>query len=333
MAAVIGYALREAYPRRNTENRPAVVLFIDLDPSQVDVNVHPAKREVRFRRPVDVREAIVIAVSGAIEGGKQSTGPLLEPLATIRHLPEMTASSSSPSPSLSPTPTPSPSPSLAPHPVTIAIQQPLSQTLSDASSDKALPLITSGPWRWFRFLAMTESGYLLVETDTGLVTINPIAARERIIYERLLDVSRMASQPLLIPETLQLGPIESARIRNFKDVLESQGFAVDELGHDFWKIDAVPQVTGGHSASSLLATIAHDLMESGSRHGGAKWRDELVAKSVARSFAGAEPRLTPEGATKLVTDLGACHQPYVCPRGKPVMIFTSLNDLKRKFNT
>ena len=60
--------------------------------------------------------------------------------------------------------------------------------------------------------------------------------------------------------------------------------------------------------------------------------EELVAKSVARSFAGAEARLTPEGATRLVTELGACKTPYICPRGRPVMIFTSLNDLKRKFD-
>ena len=179
---------------------------------------------------------------------------------------------------------------------------------------------------------MTECGYLLIETDGGLVTVNPIAARERIVFERLLDSQSAASQPLLIPETVQLGPIESARLKSFKDVLESQGFAIEEFGRDVWKIDAVPQVTGGHSAADLLSTIAHDLVEAGGRRGGARWREELVARSVARSFAGAEPKLTPESATRLVTELGSCRMPYVCPRGKPVMIFTSINDLKRKFN-
>ena len=194
------------------------------------------------------------------------------------------------------------------------------------------PVTAAGPWRWFRFLAITESGYLLVETDAGIVTLNPIAARERIVYERLLDTRRVASQPLLIPETVQLGPMESARLKGFKDVLEAQGFSIEEFGRDVWKIDAVPQVTGGHSAADLLSTIAHDLAEAGGRRGGERWREELVARSVARAFAGAEARLTEEGAVRLVTELGACRTPYVCPRGRPVMIFTSLNELRRKFD-
>ncbi len=338
-AAAIGYALREAYPRRNAENsRPAVVLFIDLDPSQVDVNVHPAKREVRFRRPGDVREAIISAITGAFAGPDTAT-ETITPTTTITPTATIT-------PEATTTPQPAPEPFLAPFqpslprqaetPTAIAAApEPAADMPHIPHGDDRLPApplaAATGPWRWFRFLAMTESGYLLIETDGGLVTVNPIAARERIVFERLLDAQRTASQSLLIPETVQLGPIESARLKSFKDVLESQGFVVEEFGRDTWKIDAVPQVTGGHSAADLLATIAHDLAESGSRRGGARWREELVARSVARSFAGAEPRLTPETATKLVTELGSCRTPYVCPRGKPVMIFTSLNDLKRKF--
>ena len=69
-----------------------------------------------------------------------------------------------------------------------------------------------------------------------------------------------------------------------------------------------------------------------SRRSGARWREELIAKSVAKSFAGASLSLTAEGATKLVEELCACRMPYVCPRGKPVMIFTSTRELDRKFD-
>ena len=327
-AATIGSALRESYPRRNSENsRPAVVLFIDLDPSQVDVNVHPAKREVRFRQPAAVREAIISAITGAF-----AERPAAAPSPSI--LPP--AEPATPVPAVAPDPFVVPFqpslPSHAPEEEKTAdggIPMPMRQVDVPMSVPPSTP--AAGPWRWFRFLAMTESGYLLIETDGGLVTVNPIAARERIVYERLLATQLAASQPLLIPETVQLSPVESARLKSFKDVLESQGFAIEEFGRDTWKIDAVPQVTGGHSAADLLATIAHDIEESGSRRSGERWRDELVAKSVARSFAGSEPKLTPESATKLITELGGCRMPYVCPRGKRVMIFTSLNDLKRRF--
>ena len=331
-AAAIGYALREAYPRRNADNsRPAVVLFIDLDPSLVDVNVHPAKREVRFRRAADVREAIITAVTGAFAA--DAAGPAPTP-APAEPAARSDAPAAAPAPDLTPLSVPF-QPTLPSHGESAADMAPTPpDTPAEPEPTPPTPPLTAatGPWRWFRFLATTESGYLLIETDSGLVTLNPTAARERIVFERLMDTQRMASQQLLIPETVQLGPIESARLKSFMDVLAAQGFAVEEFGRDVWKIDAVPQVTGGHSASDLLATIAHDLAETGPRRGGARWREELVAKSVARSFAGAEARLTPEGAVKLVTDLGACRMPYVCPRGKPVMIFTSLNDLKRKFD-
>ena len=331
-AAAISYALREAYPRRDAENRrPAVVLFIDLDPAQVDVNVHPAKREVRFRRPADVREAIITAIA-RVSAGRPAEVPIPVP----PKVPETHEAVTPPDPFSVPfqqaLPIP-PSESLAETSSQSSYAQPLCVQPSFVEKCPAPPLEAStGPWRWFRFLAMTECGYLLIETDGGLVTVNPIAARERIVFERLLDSQSAASQPLLIPETVQLGPIESARLKSFRDVLESQGFAIEEFGRDVWKIDAVPQVTGGHSAADLLSTMAHDLVEAGGRRGGARWREELVARSVARSFAGSEPKLTPESATRLVTELGSCRMPYVCPRGKPVMIFTSINDLKRKFN-
>ena len=338
-AAAIGYALREAYPRRNAENsRPAVVLFIDLDPGQVDVNVHPAKREVRFRRPADVREAIISALAAAFAQPAENPSPVGSPPAvpvplaepappapvSVPFQPSLSLQQSAPPPCL-----PAESAPAADHGACAPFDLP---PATDAPQPAPPLVAATGPWRWFRFLALTESGYLLIETDAGIVTLNPTAARERIVYEKLMDAPQRASQPLLIPETVQLGPIESARIRGFRDVLEAQGFAVEEFGRDIWKIDAVPQVTGGHAAADLLATIAHDLAEAGARRGGARWREELVAKSVARSFAGAEAKLTPEGATRLVTELGACKTPYICPRGRPVMIFTSLNDLKRKFD-
>ena len=107
---------------------------------------------------------------------------------------------------------------------------------------------------------------------------------------------------------------------------------LEEFGRDSYKIDAVPQLVGDAPAGPILSTIARDLSESGTKRGGDRWREEIVAKSVARSFADASQALTAEGATKLVEELGACRMPYVCPRGKPVMIFTSTRELDRKFN-
>ena len=196
----------------------------------------------------------------------------------------------------------------------------------------------SKPWRWFRYLAQAESGYLLIETDSGIVTINPQAARERIAYERMMDAASAAgasgavSQTLLLPETVKLNPVDAARITSALDTIASMGFQVEPFGTDTFKIDAVPQLVGTLSAANVLTTIAHDLSEGGARRSGERWREERIAKSIARSYAGASIALTPDGAKSLVEELCACRMPYVCPRGKPVMIFTSTRELDRKFS-
>ena len=197
----------------------------------------------------------------------------------------------------------------------------------------------SKPWQWFKFLAQSASGYLLIETDSGIVTINPHAARERIAYEHLINNSNtqqlknsntQTSQSLLIPETVQLSPLDAARIKTALPIIAAMGFQLEEFGRDTFKIDAVPQLIGSLSPSAILATIAGDLAEGGAKRG-ERWREELIAKSIAKSFAGASLALTEDGAVKLVEELCACRMPYVCPRGKPVMIFTSTRELDRKF--
>ena len=103
------------------------------------------------------------------------------------------------------------------------------------------------------------------------------------------------------------------------------------IGKDTFKVDAVPQILGESSPAAVLSTIAQDLAEPGARRGD-RWREELVAKSIAKSFAGSSLTLTEAGARQLVEELCSCRMPYVCPRGKMVMIFTSTRELDRKFN-
>ena len=330
-AASITYALREAYPRQRNDARPALVLFIDLPPEQVDVNVHPSKREVRFRRSADVRDAILAAFAPQM-GEKNAAALKCAP-----PVPESPASAPQPfaipfQPSL-PHPIP-PAPTAVlncgPHKTELppATEAPVAPIPAD---DPPLQTAT-GPWRWFKFLAQTASGWVLLETDAGLVTLNPRAARERIAYEKLIDEHEALTQPLLIPETVTLPPSESARIRNFLKELQAIGFAVEEFGRDTWKVDSVPSLLVGHPVPELLASIASDIAEAGAQRGGTRWRDELIAKSVARSYSRASLQLAPEAATQLVDELAHTRMPYVSPRGRPVMTFTSNAELLRKFD-
>ncbi|MBR3821968.1 MAG: DNA mismatch repair endonuclease MutL [Kiritimatiellae bacterium] len=365
-APTIAYALKDAYPTGRNESKPSIFLFIEVPPSEVDVNVHPAKREVRFRRPADVKAAIIEALSNALRGRQAAQPCQLEVSAPV--LPPPTPSPHDETPTPLPVKTaftvpfqPTPAPIQRPLPILHTQQAPdpyptgkadcpqpttpisnsnpqLTPTNSQLTTHNSQLSSSSGPWKFFKVLACTDSGYLLIETDAGIVTLNPQAAQERIAFEKLMsafdsgsDTTGMtASQPLLIPETVHFSPLESARLKNFKHILVKQGFEIDEFGPDTWKIDAMPALISGQSAADIIASIVYDIGEAGVKRG-ERWREELIAKSVARSFAGAPRKFTIEDASRLVEELGRTSMPYVCPRGKPVMIFTSNRELTRKF--
>ena len=348
-APSIAYAVREAYPHRQGDVKPALFLFIELPPNQVDVNVHPTKREVRFRDNNAVKRAICDAIEHAINIPRPVEPQPFNAQPTIAEIHQPTAEHAAtvdvrqPTAGIDNRQTETESgnkqPSVGMLPPHSNFQPSTFQpsTPKPAPAEVELPLAADGttarPWKWFKFLAATASGYLLVETDAGLVTINPHAARERIAFEQLLSRSGQGealSQQLLIPETIHLSPVDAARITAALGDIEPMGFRIEPFGRDTFKIDAVPQIIGSLSPAAVVSTIARDLSEGGARRG-ERWREDLVAKSVARSFAGMSLALDETGATRLVEELASCRMPYVSPGGKPTMIFTSTNELDRKF--
>jgi len=349
-APVIAYALREAYPPLEGDRKPIVLLFVELPPDQVDVNVHPTKREVRFRRPADVREAFILAVGEALGVKRPATvvtpPPPQEASPSLRTLvPEAAAKPSATFPYPADTLPPSPSPGLPqagtlppssfiPHPSSFS-----PPPLPAVPTGSGLPLFTApedgSPWRWCRVLGQVANRYLLLETDGGYVTVDPCAARERVLYERLMSDhqtdGQTVSQQLLLPETVQLAPADAARLRKHLQVVQEMGFGIADFGSDHFLVEALPDILGGVSCRELLGNIAHDLENAGTRRGSEKWREELVAKAACRTASVGTGTLSNEEAERLVTALAATRMPYTCPRGRPTMIFTSYRELERKF--
>ncbi|MDD4018479.1 MAG: DNA mismatch repair endonuclease MutL [Kiritimatiellae bacterium] len=335
-APVIAYALREAYPPLEGDRKPIILLFVELPPDQVDVNVHPTKREVRFRRPADVREALILAIGEALGVKRQAAvvapPPPPEAPASLRTLvPEAAAKPPAAFPYPADTLPPS---SSIPHPASFS-----PPPLPAVPTGSGLPLFAApedgSPWRWCRVLGQVANRYLLLETDGGYVTVDPCAARERVLYERLMSGRRAdgqtVSQQLLLPETVQLAPADAARLRKYLPVVQEMGFGIVDFGSDHFLVEALPEILGGVSCRELLGNIAHDLENAGTRRGSEKWREELVAKAACRTASGGTGTLSNEEAEQLVTALAATRMPYTCPRGRPTMIFTSYRELERKF--
>ncbi len=340
-AAVIAYAIREAYAVRDGNTRPPLILFIDLDPGLVDVNVHPAKREVRFTKAAAVREAVIAVLSSALTGR-----PL--PAAADAALPE---SSPEGAPSLRRL-----DPSAAggggfagvsadaerrAAATEVYAQRslsavPLPQPAAPAEMQPALIDLPEGdtPWRSCRVIGELHGSYILLETDSGCVTIDPCAAMERILYEKLMahDAAHpVPSQRLLIPESVRLSPADAERVRRNLDVLGALGLRVADLGDDHFMVEALPSLPCATSCRDLLVNIADDIAAAGRRRGSVRWKEEIVARAVSRTVAAGSFRHTPEEAERVVKQLAACRMPYTCPQGKPTMIFTSYAELDRKF--
>ena len=346
-APSVAYALREAYPRKQGDVKPAAFIFINLPSSNVDVNVHPMKREVRFRDNAAVKTAIVNAITGAFAAPTPQIRPEMEQCVTAHK--EDTSPIGLPKRDFGE--------SQATVPRTASDIQSAGQSQSSffdrtensaaKQEEDARPVqiefavapdsTDASPWNWFKFLAVTGSGYLLIETDAGIVTIWPKAAQERIAYEKILDSSLSGRpaviQPLLIPEMVRLSPADFSRIKACIDSVKASGFQLEEFGSDTFKIDGVPQLIGKIPPAGVIMTLAKDLSESGTKRGGMRWKEELIARSIAKSFAGSEIRLIEETAVKLIEELSSCRMPYVCPRGRPTMIFTSTRELSRRFGT
>lgn len=328
----VGYALKEAYPRKQGDIRPAAIVFISLPPNQVDVNVHPMKREVRFRDNAAVKAALIDTIGNALTLRAQSTsfhraeiGSAFEPPAPAAVKIEPTA------PERTPALRQSAAANIFKESAPLAPPAPVATQIEFAVDPDSS---RSKPWEWFKFLSCTSSGFILIETDAGIVTICPRAAKERITYERLLaetSQEKTASQALLIPETVKLPSADALRVKSALAAITATGFQIDEFGIDTFKIDAVPQILGSVSPLSILLTLAKDLAEAGAGKGSLKWREEIIAKSVARSLAGMSGAMTDDEAVKLVENLSQCRMPYVSPRSKPTMIFTSTRELNRKF--
>jgi len=303
---------------------PPAVLFFDMDPAAVDCNVHPAKREVRFRDPAVVR-AVALQAARSAWGTASPTAPALEAIGPGSD------------PLFPPIFKPSWSPSVGSHQQEFAVQEPDSARVAEspvpnASGFRSQASGLSAP----RYLGQLAGRYLLFENEESLMLIEIRAARERILYERYLarlTTGELESQRLLLPEVLAISPADVAWIEAHSELLQKAGLSAESFGQGSIKVDAVPADATDLPAMELVIRLMDELrtqVDSSALDQGTR---ETLAASVSRlAAAGAKLPAGEESAHMLLRDLLACNLPYATPKGRPTMSQLSPGELARRFS-
>jgi DNA mismatch repair protein MutL len=370
-SGTIHFGLREGYHTALMKGRyPVTFLFIEMDAALVDVNVHPAKREVRFRDPMAVRNAVAEGVRLALEstrgtwsssfsapaspppaadGGAAATAqapstpqpiPVSEQIA-LRHdwssLPRVSPPIGPAIPDRTATGDRSPLPQSAPenHPAAAAPSAPVPAPPSrSAPPPEGAPAAGARSPEEFRILGVLGRLYVLMENASGLVLVDQHAAHERILFEQLrrrMEAEGVPSQRLLIPLTLQLPPKDADWLGQNAATLEKMGVLIEPFGPGTFKIDALPQFMKSDEPVQLMRDIIDELRETSATVSKLRLGEDVIATTVCRHAVKAHDLLRDAELLQLIRDLLACELPYCCPHGRPTMIQITYAELEKKF--
>ena len=331
----INYALREGYHTALMRGQhPVTFLFLDMDPAAVDVNVHPAKREVRFRDPMHLREVLAGVIRRTLEATrgdweKKFTPPVFTPPVNRTFVPlpatetfvkkaalllPLVDSSGVNSTPVSPPPVPMQPPELE------------------------VPSLVSAPPPQFKILGVLGKLYILLESAEGLVLVDQHAAHERILFEqvqRSMETRGVASQRLLLPLTINVPPRDHAWLSQNLATLQRMGMGIEPFGQSAgdttYKIDAIPGFVRTSDPLQLIRQLIDDLRSVTTQTSSLRLGEDVIAKTVCRHAVKANDLLHPEEQSQLIRDLMACDLPYCCPHGRPTLIQFSYPDLEKKF--
>ncbi len=334
-AGGIHFAIRDAYHSMVMKGRyPPVLLFITLPPDRVDINVHPAKREVRFREHRQVGEVVGAGIRQALRGMPQpgivpspeaAQPQMMPPAAPVilpSAAPDMAGAaetvSTSAVPSMPPSPPAAACPEAPPPP-----PMPATTSITAADPDE-LPRL--------RVIGAITDLYLLAEGSTGLVLIDQHAAHERVMFERILQQAQSkdgTGQGLLIPITIDLSAADANALRENLDAMASLGFAIEDFGGNSFIVSAVPAHFPQENVAGMLRDIIDDLRDGLLRERRAD--ESAIAMAACKAAVKAHDHLAASEIDKLLEALGDTQLPYTCPHGRPTMINISFAELEKRF--
>ena len=341
---LLSHAAREAYADvLHGERQPAYALFLELDPGGVDVNVHPAKTEVRFRDSRSIHQFVFHAVKRALSGTAAETPVAYAQLDAQAH-------------------SIMPRPAFRPFQPGLGIEQPVAAYRtafgqdpggSAAISDPAHPAPGApdsqapGEPRSIAQPAMQAAGqplgyaiaqlhgiYILAQNEAGLVLVDMHAAHERIVYERMrrsLDAGELQRQAILVPAMFQADSVEVATAEEQQEALDRLGFEIGVASPTTLAVRAVPASLAGGDLPSLARSVLADLREFGATAALATRRDEILSTMACHAAVRANRILTVPEMNALLREMEETERAGSCNHGRPTWYQLSLSDLDRLF--
>ncbi len=315
-------ALLQAYHTLLMVGRfPLAVLFVELEPETVDVNVHPAKAEVRFRSPDRVFSAISRVARRA--------------LLAYSPIPAVAVGGWRPDP-LPRMPDPAWEMAVEAETVVAALpaqEEPSGPQISLQPGEEAQNDLPSGNLPLLRLIGQVGGTYLVAEGPDGLYLIDQHAAHERVLFERLMqqyERQQVASQSLLEPCLMQVTPAQARLLQDQLETLGRLGFEVELFGANTFRVRSLPALLTGGDPAMALRAVVEDFEEDETPLQAAVER-RIAARVCKRLAVKAGQLLAAEEQRALLRDLESCVSPRTCPHGRPTMIHLSVDLLERQF--
>jgi len=316
---LLGHAIREAYRDvLHGERHPAYALFLELDPSLVDVNVHPTKIEVRFREPQAVHQFVYHALERTLAGSHgQSALPQGRPAAAFQGQPFRPPTQDG---------------------LHLGVAQPAAAygalfTVTGDAEERPARESQEIPPLGFA-LAQLQGIYILAQNRQGLVVVDMHAAHERVVYEKLktaLDARTMPTQPLLVPVTFPAERLEVATAEEHQDLLRQIGFEIAVLGPNTLAVRSVPALLASGDAAALARAALADIRDFGASQALTSRRNELLATLACHGAVRANRALTLPEMNALLREMEATERADQCNHGRPTWFQVTLDELDRMF--
>lgn len=334
---VVNHAIRQAYQDVLYHGRhPAYVLFLEIAPPDVDVNVHPTKHEVRFRDSSSVHTFVSSTLQKALASDRpqdhlhdhQATGPL-----DNQNQPDSVDAMDQSNLKLA-------SPSVADYSgrwnesVPTAVRTPVAsyQSLYSLPQEQDLEHSEVPPLGFA--IAQLKGIFILAENAQGLIIVDMHAAHERITYERMksaYDDHRLVSQPLLVPENLVVSQREATVVEENQSVFDQLGFSVQRAGQESIIVREIPAILRGSEVEGLLRDVLSDLLEHGSSVRIKEHINEILSTMACHGSVRANRKLTMPEMNSLLRDMETTERSGQCNHGRPTWSQLSLDELDKLF--